>query len=131
MARELGSDVSFFLSGFLSANVSGTGEAIAEFNDIIPRLEFKLSDIFCSTPLVYKEFDRLYAADLNAKFKQNLTLSHELLKLTSKQLLEGFESALLNDLYAPCISLYPQMQANLDKGYFLSGSGSACFKIKK
>ena len=128
MSLELGSDVAFFLSGFLSAHVSGTGEVVQEFEDNIPKIELQTSDIFCSTPKVYKEFDRLFDKNLEAKFKQSLNESKELLKLSSKQLLNRFEPEFLNDLYKPCLSLYPQMKELLEKKVFLSGSGSAVFK---
>lgn len=125
---KLGADVPFFLSGFLSANVGRVGEKVVEFEDILPRLELQFNNTFCSTPLIYKEFDRLFAKELQDKFKESKSLSQELLNMHSKDILKHYKPSFLNDLYTPCLSLYPQMQKSLEKGYFLSGSGSACFK---
>jgi len=48
--------------------------------------------------------------------------------LKSKELLEIYKNEELNDLFAPCFKLYPQMNEFRDK--FLSGSGSSVFSVK-
>ena len=45
------------------------------------------------------------------------------------KLLEKFKNYELNDLYAPCFALYPQLKIYRDK--FLSGSGSTTFEVKR
>lgn len=123
MGFALGSDVPFFLSGFYSANVSGTGEIVAEFDDEVPPLCFTFPQIQCSTALVYKEFD-----NTPFDFKKNLTMAEQFSHLTSKELLE-YKNTLLNDLFTPCVNLYPKMSAFLEQNFFLSGSGSSVYKV--
>ena len=162
MGARLGSDVPFFISGFKSANVGGTGEIIAEFEDEIPPLKFIFPPLECCTASVYAEFDRGLGvnfgdfcgvennfgtckngakgefssgefeknANLSKEFTKNAILAKEFPQKTSKELLESYENALLNDLFAPCVRLYPQMAEFLRKGYFLSGSGSTVFKAE-
>ncbi|TQR61162.1 4-(cytidine 5'-diphospho)-2-C-methyl-D-erythritol kinase [Campylobacter troglodytis] len=123
LGARLGADVSFFLSGFKSANVSGIGQLIKEFDDELPRLNFTFPDLSCNTALVYEEFDK-GAFDL----KKSAILAKEFQNHTSKRLLE-IKNTILNDLFTPCVSLYPKMSMFLQGNYFLSGSGSAVFKV--
>lgn len=122
IAAKIGADVAFFVSDFKAANVSGIGEVISEFDDDLPELSITTPEIFCSTPSVYGEF--------RANFMQNIdkNLAEKMLTLSSKQLLSEYENSLLNDLYAPCFKIYPQMAKYSDM--FLSGSGSSVFAIK-
>ena len=131
MGARLGSDVPFFVSGFKSANVSGTGELIAEFEDEIPPLIFSFPKLECSTAAVYAKFDEsLNFKDLNSVFAKNSALARELKTKTSKELLNAYENTALNDLFTPCVALYPKMSAFLQGGFFLSGSGSSVFKAE-
>ena len=131
MGARLGSDVPFFVSGFKSANVSGTGELIAEFEDEIPPLIFSFPQLECSTAAVYAKFDEsLNFKDSNGEFAKNSALASELAKKTSKELLNAYENTALNDLFTPCVALYPKMSAFLQGGFFLSGSGSSVFKAE-
>ena len=131
MGARLGSDVPFFVSGFKSANVSGTGELIAEFEDEIPPLIFSFPKLECSTAAVYAKFDEsLNFKDSNSEFAKNSALARELAKKTSKELLNAYENTALNDLFTPCVALYPKMSAFLQGGFFLSGSGSSVFKAE-
>lgn len=121
ISATIGADVSFFTSNFTSANVSGFGEILNAFDDEIPSLELVLSSIFCSTPKVYKAYDaNLFYKDENfAKF---------LASKTSAWILKNYQNYELNDLLAPALTLYPSLEINDDE--FLSGSGSAKFKLK-
>ncbi|MFC2747693.1 MAG: 4-(cytidine 5'-diphospho)-2-C-methyl-D-erythritol kinase [Campylobacter concisus] len=122
IASKIGADVAFFVSGYKAANVSGIGEIIEEFDDEVPGLNIFTPNVFCSTPAVYQEFrsNFLQYIDVNtAKKMQNLK---------SKELLEIYKNRELNDLFAPCFKLYPQMNEFKDK--FLSGSGSSVFSVK-
>lgn len=148
MGANLGCDVPFFLSGFEAANVSGVGEILAEFEDEIPPLNFKFPQISCDTRAVYGEFDGVnlggnsgenlgFCGDLSGNLGENATTPSfaENLKLakiyenqSSAQLLQSEKNTALNDLFVPCVNLYPKMAAFLEQGYFLSGSGSSVFK---
>ena len=122
IASKIGADVTFFVSGYKAANVSGIGEIIEEFNDEVPNLNIFTPNVFCSTPMVYQEFrsNFLQYIDVNAAKKMQ--------NLKSKELLEIYKNEELNDLFAPCFKLYPQMNEFKDK--FLSGSGSSVFSVK-
>lgn len=119
ISSKIGSDVAFFASDFNSANVSGVGEIIEEFNDDIPKIELIFSKIFCSTPLVYKKFDEISSV-------LNDDLSKVLLKTKSKDILQQYQNYELNDLLKPCLDLYHEL--SIKDGEFLSGSGSTKFK---
>lgn len=122
IASKIGADVAFFVSGYRAANVSGIGEIIEEFDDEVPNLNIFTPNVFCSTPMVYQEFrsNFLQYIDVNAAKKMQ--------NLKSKELLEIYKNEELNDLFAPCFKLYPQMNEFRDK--FLSGSGSSVFSVK-
>lgn len=122
IASKIGADVTFFVSGYRAANVSGIGEIIEEFDDEVPNLSIITPNVFCSTPMVYQEFrsNFLQYIDVNAAKKMQ--------NLKSKELLEIYKNEELNDLFAPCFKLYPQMNEFMDK--FLSGSGSSVFSVK-
>ena len=122
IASKIGADVAFFVSGYRAANVSGIGEIIEEFDDEVPNLNIFTPNVFCSTPMVYQEFrsNFLQYIDVNAAKKMQ--------NLKSKELLEIYKNEELNDLFAPCFKLYPQMNEFKDK--FLSGSGSSVFSVK-
>ena len=122
IASKIGADVAFFVSGYKAANVSGIGEIIEEFDDEVPNLSIITPNVFCSTPMVYQEFrsNFLQYIDVNAAKKMQ--------NLKSKELLEIYKNEELNDLFAPCFKLYPQMNEFMDK--FLSGSGSSVFSVK-
>ncbi|TKX33081.1 4-(cytidine 5'-diphospho)-2-C-methyl-D-erythritol kinase [Campylobacter aviculae] len=124
LSTKLGSDIAFFLSGFESANVSGCGEIIKPFEDEIPNIHWTFPQIFCDTAKVYKEFDKK-PLDFNTNFKQAEIYQN----LTTKELLERYKNVELNDLFTPCVSLYPKMSVYLNEDYFLSGSGSSIFKV--
>ena len=121
IASKIGADVTFFVSGYKAANVSGIGEIIKDFDDEVPNLNIFTPNIFCSTPMVYQEFrsNFLQYIDVNAAKKMQ--------NLKSKELLEIYKNEELNDLFAPCFKLYPQMNEFRDK--FLSGSGSSVFSV--
>ncbi|MCX2682420.1 4-(cytidine 5'-diphospho)-2-C-methyl-D-erythritol kinase [Campylobacter sp. MIT 21-1685] len=123
-AKELGSDVAFFLSGFKAANVSGCGEIIEEYEYEDLDLDWVFPNIVCETAKVYKEFDKM-----PFDFTKSLIESKELKKCSSKELLH-FKNTQLNDLFTPCANFYPKMSVYLKQGFFLSGSGSAVFKLK-
>ena len=122
IASKIGADVTFFVSGYKAANVSGIGEIIEEFDDEVPNLNIFTPNVFCSTPMVYQEFrsNFLQYIDVNAAKKMQ--------NLKCKELLEIYKNEELNDLFAPCFKLYPQMNEFRDK--FLSGSGSSVFSVK-
>ncbi|UWN53411.1 4-diphosphocytidyl-2-C-methyl-D-erythritol kinase [Campylobacter jejuni] len=126
LSMQLGSDIAFFLSGFHSANVSGCGEIIEEFEDDIPNLKWTFPQISCQTKAVYDEFDRKIF-----DFQKNNNQAQIYKKLSTKELLQNFKNKELNDLFTPCVTLYPKMKFYLQEDFFLSGSGSSVFKVDR
>lgn len=120
MGAKIGADVPFFLSGEISANVSGIGEIIAPFDDEIPMFEILQKGVFCDTTAVYKEFRKNFFHTINLKFCDKIR------PLKSSEILENFKNYELNDLLAPCLKIYQNLRVANDE--FLSGSGSSCFK---
>ena len=126
LSLSLGSDVAFFLSGFESANVSGCGEIIKEFKDDLPKLNWHFPQISCLSKEVYDEFDRV-----EFDFEKSIKEARIYENLSTKELLASYENENLNDLFKPCVSLYPKMNEFLKQNFFLSGSGSSVFKVQK
>ncbi|PSM52497.1 4-diphosphocytidyl-2-C-methylerythritol kinase [Campylobacter blaseri] len=122
ISKNIGSDVAFFASRLKSANVSGVGEIIENFDDIVPKIKIISPNIFSSTPVVYNEFRKNF---MNVIDKE---LALSLYNLSSQEILSSYTNYQLNDLLLPCKKLYPKLILNDDE--FLSGSGSSYFKVK-
>lgn len=122
ISKNIGSDVAFFITEFESANVSGVGEIVENFNDDIPNLEVFTPSIFASTPEIYAKF----RADFMNKI--DLNLAKKLKNLSTKEILKKYKNYELNDLLAPFQAINPNFK--LKKNEFFSGSGSSYFKIK-
>lgn len=123
IAPKIGSDVSFFISEYQSANVSGIGEIIEEC------FESHTYEIFtpsfeCQTKAVYEAFDVFATPFLKSDF----------LKLSSLDLLKHHSIEELNDLYLPASKIYPKLidiAKELGDKWFFSGSGSSFFRISQ
>ncbi len=121
IAHNIGADVAFFVSKFDSANVSGIGEIVEEFDDDIPNLDIITSPIFCSTPKVFTKY--------RAKFKDfDTDLANKLCLMKSSQILSTYSNIELNDLLKPSQEIYSELK--IASNEFLSGSGSSKFKLK-
>lgn len=125
LGLKVGADVPFFLSGYNFANVSGIGEIIEPFDDVLPPLELVSPDIFSSTLEVYAYF----RANLLDKIEPKK--AKEMANLKSDELLSEFKNSELNDLRAACLSLYRGLNEPFYADKFLSGSGSSLFWIKE
>jgi len=122
IGANIGADVAFFASGFEAANVGGIGEIISEFNDEVAEVKILTPGVFCSTPAVYGEFRANFMDSID------VNLAAKMREMTTAQLLERYENRKLNDLFAPCFKIYPQMDKFKD--FFLSGSGASVFFLK-
>lgn len=122
IGANIGADVAFFASDFEAANVSGIGEIISDFDDEVPEVEILTPGVFCSTPAVYGEFRANFMDSID------VNLAAKMREMTTAQLLERYENRKLNDLFAPCFKIYPQMDKFKD--FFLSGSGASVFFLK-
>ena len=120
IGAKIGADVPFFVYNFKSANVSGIGEIVKEFDEQLLDIKTLTPDIKCDTAKVYKRFSQSYLNRIDKK------LANELMKKRTHEILDSYTPKMLNDLYAPSLDLYPEL-SNYD-GYF-SGSGSTFFKV--
>ncbi len=121
LGAKVGADVPFFVYEYKSANVSGIGERVEEFEDDIPHFKLVTPDVQCSTGAVFTHFSK------NFKFSK---VHQHWFDCSSKALLENFSSTCLNDLYKSALELYPAMEEFYKQGYFMSGSGSSVFGVK-
>ena len=120
---RVGADVPFFIYGYESANVSGIGEIVEKFEEESLEIESYTPKVEISTPKVYQAYRKDFFAPINedeAKMLKN-TLSKDIVKN-----LTPIEA---NDLFAPALQLYPQLQQHKKEGYFFSGSGSSFFRV--
>ncbi len=119
----VGSDVPFFIYNYQSANVSGVGEVVEPFYEEPIRFEIFTPQIKCDTAKVYKRFNKLYLDRVDQSHTK------ELLNMDSKEIVKNFNADELNDLLAPSITLYSELQEYNRDGWFFSGSGSTFFRI--
>ncbi|GHV02379.1 4-diphosphocytidyl-2-C-methyl-D-erythritol kinase [Campylobacterota bacterium] len=124
---SVGADVPFFLSGLASANVSGIGETIAPFNEPPLAIELKTVPICCETPKVYQAFRQRFSDQMEASARH----AEKLLEMPSRAALESGYPEELNDLLLPALKSYPELMEFREEGWFMSGSGSTFFRVKK
>ncbi len=120
IGSKVGADVPFFVYSFKSANVSGIGEIVEEFEEESLDLELLTPKILCDTSKVYKEFRKNPGFD-----KKTAEIFRE---TPSGLLLKNNSSDKLNDLFNPAKELYPDLLKYAQPGWFFSGSGSSFFR---
>ena len=126
IASSVGADVPFFVYGYDSANVSGFGEIIEEFEDDDLDIEIFTPDIECNTAKVYQQFKQNYLKDIEVDSFFNWR------ELKSKDLISNIKDrAILNDLYRPATDICPRLKdIDLSNDWLFSGSGSSFFRVK-
>ena len=122
IASKVGADLAFFVYNINSANVSGIGEVVEEFQEDSLDLELISPNIKSSTKDVYEYFRKNFYKE--KKYIDKYT------KLSSKELLSFLDISEANDLYRPALALYPSLK-EYEKDYFFSGSGSSFFRLKR
>jgi len=122
---KVGADVPFFIYEYVSANVSGIGEIVEPFEEDALEIVTRTPAIEISTPKVYGCYSRDFYNPIDG-FKVE-----EFKKITSKDALESLSATEANDLFAPALKLYPELQEHYQEGDFFSGSGSSFFQIAK
>ncbi len=128
IARKIGADVGFFLSGYDFAEVRGIGEIIEHkpiMQDDLCEFEIFTPKIFCDTKKVYATYKQMR---LNNKlsFSAQGIFAH---KSNVEILREEIKN--LNDLFIPACEAYSgllDVQKELGKEWFFSGSGSSFFR---
>ncbi len=120
---KIGADVPFFIYDYNSANVSGIGEIVQEFDEETLPLNVITPKIQISTPKVYKQYSQKFYAPINNQ------LIKKFYKTKSIDILQNMDTATANDLFAPALFLYPDLKKWHKHNYFFSGSGSSFFVL--
>lgn len=121
IGSSVGSDVAFFIYGYKSANVNGTGDIVEKFDEKPLDLELFHSDIKISTPAIYSRYRANHYNPISeAKAK-------ELESMSSLEILEKLSPIDANDLYPVALELYENLTQK--DGWFFTGSGSTFFRI--
>ncbi len=124
IGADVGADIPFFVYGFESANVFGVGEIVKKFDEKPLNLEIITPKIESDTKAVYQNYRKNYIETIDENLANNL------LKLTSKEILENYKATILNDLLNPSSDLSPKLKGYQKKNWFFSGSGSSFFRLK-
>ncbi len=122
---QVGADVPFFIYGYNSANVSGIGEIVEEFQEELLEIETYTPSIKISTPLVYK----IYREDFYNPIDGFQT--QELKQILSQDALKTMSPSQANDLFEPALRAYKELKNHYKSGYHFSGSGSSFFRVSE
>ena len=124
VGANVGADVPFFVHGCSSANVSGIGEIVEPFEEPLLPIVTRTPKIAISTPAVYKRFRESFYKELTPERCAYFASTD------SATILETLSADEANDLFAPALSLYPELRAHFRHGWYFSGSGSSFFRIE-
>ena len=121
IGAKIGADVPFFVYNYASANVSGIGEVVKEYEEAPLVIETFTPDILCDTGKVYAQFREKYLE------KSDVKSANMLIEKASDRLLKEYDAIFLNDLFSPAVDIYPALKSYHDNNFF-SGSGSTFFR---
>ncbi len=121
---QVGADVPFFIYGFNSANVSGVGEIVEEFDEELLDFEVFTPDVKISTPKVYTTYRESFYDPIDGFQTQKLK------KMNSIDILNEMTADEANDLFEPALLEYKELKEHYKHGYYFSGSGSSFFRVK-
>lgn len=122
---KIGADVPFFLYEYESANVTGIGEFIERFDEESLNIETITPKILCNTGEIFKQFrDNFYSEISPKNTKKYLTMK-------SVDFLKTYDIFEANDLYAPALAQYQELEKFQQQDWFFSGSGSSFFRVVK
>ncbi len=122
---KVGADVPFFIYGYKSANVSGIGEVVEEFDEPLLEIQTYTPDVKISTPLVYKIYREDFYNPVDGFEREKLK------QVTSKEALNSMSAVEANDLFEPALRGYKELKNHYKSGYHFSGSGSSFFRVKE
>jgi len=125
LGLEVGADVPFFIYGYKSANVSGIGEIVQEFEEESLAYEVFTPKVEISTPQVYKSYRENFFNPISD------LVVNELKQKRSIEILQTMDADEANDLFKPAFLEYSELKKHYKHGYFFSGSGSSFFKINE
>ena len=122
---KVGADVPFFIYGYNSANVSGIGEIVEEYEEPLLNFDIYTPNVEISTPKVYRSYRESFYNPIPQAEVQRLKQTKSLDVLDSQTPKEA------NDLFAPALKEYKELQQHHKDGYYFSGSGSSFFRVKE
>jgi 4-diphosphocytidyl-2-C-methyl-D-erythritol kinase len=122
---KVGADVPFFIYGYQSANVSGIGEVVEEFQENGLEFEVYTPKLEISTPKVYKSYRENFYKPISNIETDSLKVKNSL------EVLQTINADEANDLFKPALLEYSELKKYYKQGYFFSGSGSSFFKLKE
>jgi len=123
IGAKIGADVPFFIYEYDSANVSGIGEIVEEFNEEELNLDVITPSIECNTGKIFTNFSERYYKEISndeAKY---------MFSKNSMDILKEYSIENANDLYSSAVHEYPQLSEYAKENWFFSGSGSSFFKV--
>lgn len=121
IGAQIGADIPFFIYGYDSANVTGIGEIVEQFDEEALNLKIITPNIQCDTKKIYTNLREKFLKISESEEINNLLLS------SSNDILINFDLEYLNDLYVSASNIYPKLTDYNKTGYFFSGSGSSFF----
>lgn len=124
IAKKIGADVPFFVYEYDSANVTGIGEIVEKFDEEILDIKVITPKIECNTGEIFTSFRDKFYKEISFKEKQ------ELLSLKSKDILKNLDIYQANDLFAPAVDSYNELELFNKEGFYFSGSGSSFFSLE-
>ena len=122
---EVGADVPFFIYDYNSANVSGIGEVVEEFDEELLEFEVFTPNVQISTPKVYQIYRECFFDPIDGFVVQ------ELKSKSSLEVLQSMAADEANDLFKPALQEYKELKEHYRHGWHFSGSGSSFFKVKE
>ncbi len=127
IGEKIGADVPFFVYEYNSANVSGIGEIVENFEEKPLKFDIITPPIKCETKMVYEEFRKRVD---KKTFIENQKMAKKLEKMKSRDILENFTPTKLNDLFNPALKICKNLHKFAKEDFFFSGSGSSFFKVR-
>jgi len=122
----IGADVPFFIYEYDSANVTGIGEVVTQFEE-------EALDIITFTPKVECNTGAIFTSFRNNHYKEiTEEESNRLLSMKSIDIYNSMSIDEANDLYKPALENYSELipqNYNLPVESYFSGSGSSFFYI--
>lgn len=129
IGETIGADVPFFIYEYDSANVTGIGEIVKPFDEVLPDIETYTPKLQCNTGKIFTAFRDEFYKEISKEE------ANKLLAMSTKEIMETYTKEYLNDLYEPAAHCEPELNTihltlNTNKVFF-SGSGSSFFYIKE
>jgi 4-diphosphocytidyl-2-C-methyl-D-erythritol kinase len=129
IGATIGADVPFFIYEYDSANVTGIGEIVKPFDEVVPTIKTFTPKVECNTGKIFTAFREKFYKEISKEE------ADKLLSMSTNKILEKYSKEYLNDLYEPAVFCEPKLAtAHFElsmKNSFFSGSGSSFFSIDK